>query len=459
MIRNERQYRVTLAQRARLAAQLDAQPPADVPEWVIASSRAAVESQLLDMDNELSEYTSLRDGTSGATSEVSNLSDLPRALIRARIAANMTQRDLADRLSLKEQQIQKYESTDYGGASVSRLQEVMAALGVTFRGAVALPSPTGDAAVVRKRLLELGLNSEVVTRRFFAGSGGASNADTIGAAARAARIFGLDDGAIESARPQLARAASFRAPASATREGVSGYSQYAEYLTGLLVQACTTTYRPLPSVDDLRERYDDELRRAPLQTLLVVCWDHGIPVLPLADSGTFHGACWWFDGRPAIALKHGVRSPERWAFLLGHEMEHARADTNVNVLEEDLPVRAWREQPGERAADASASRLLLGDRAEAMALVAVRQAHNDVANLKAIVPAVAEAGRVSAGVFADYVATRVNTPSINWWPTANNLHTKDLDAWRMTRSVLFDHADFLRLDELDREILIDGIGL
>ena len=46
------------------------------------------------------------------------------------------------------------------------------------------------------------------------------------------------------------------------------------------------------------------------------CWQHGVPVLPLADPGAFYGACWHIDGRPVIALKHGMRSPDRWAFLL-----------------------------------------------------------------------------------------------------------------------------------------------
>jgi transcriptional regulator with XRE-family HTH domain len=458
MIRNERQYRVTLAQRGRLTAQLELPSPDDVPAWVSEASRAAVESQILELDNELAEYTALREGTSPFAGEVGELNELPRALIRARIAAKLTQRELAERLHLKEQQIQKYEATDYAGASVTRLQEVMTALGVTFRGELLLPLSAGAGAELRRNLQERGMSSSMLSRRFFAGSGQAASTAALSAAARAARIFQPDDVQAVSKRRHPSRAAAFRAPANANLQRISGYSQYAEYLAGLLVRACVQPYRPLPAVTQLRETLGDQLRVAPLQSLLSVCWAHGIPVLPLADAGSFHGACWWIDGRPAIALKHGVRSPDRWAFLLGHEMEHARAEPEVNILEEDLPVRAWREQPAERAADSSASSLLLGEQGEAMAQVAVETAHNEVDKLKAVVPAVAAAGNVSLGVFADYVATRVNSSSINWWPTANSLHPKDVDAWRVTRNALFGNLDLLRLDELDREILMDGIS-
>ena len=42
--------------------------------------------------------------------------DLPKALIRARIAAGMTQEGLAPRLGVKPQQVQRYEATEYGSA-------------------------------------------------------------------------------------------------------------------------------------------------------------------------------------------------------------------------------------------------------------------------------------------------------------------------------------------------------
>jgi transcriptional regulator with XRE-family HTH domain len=50
---------------------------------------------------------------------------LPGALIRSRIAAGLSQKDLGERLGMKEQQIQRYEATDYSGASFSTLSAVV----------------------------------------------------------------------------------------------------------------------------------------------------------------------------------------------------------------------------------------------------------------------------------------------------------------------------------------------
>ncbi len=49
--------------------------------------------------------------------ELLSLADLPKALIRARIAAGLSQKEFADRLGMKEQQIQSYEANDYQHAS------------------------------------------------------------------------------------------------------------------------------------------------------------------------------------------------------------------------------------------------------------------------------------------------------------------------------------------------------
>jgi transcriptional regulator with XRE-family HTH domain len=48
----------------------------------------------------------------------------------------MTQRDLAVRLHLKEQQVQRWEQTRYKGVSWERLQSVLCILGVQFEGHV-----------------------------------------------------------------------------------------------------------------------------------------------------------------------------------------------------------------------------------------------------------------------------------------------------------------------------------
>ena len=60
------------------------------------------------------------------------------SLVRARIAAGLSQRELAERLGLKEQQVQRYEVTEYASASLSRVRAVVQALGVTVREEISL---------------------------------------------------------------------------------------------------------------------------------------------------------------------------------------------------------------------------------------------------------------------------------------------------------------------------------
>ncbi len=461
MIRNERQYLVTRTERDRLAAELASTGDSAAPEWVRQASRDSIAAQVMDLEEEIAEYEQLRAGVVTSVAEVSDLADLPRALIRARISGKLTQRQLAERLGLREQQVQRYEAGDYAGASIARLQQVMAALGVTFRGELSLPASAGGGAQLRRRLTDLGLDPRAVSRRFFGGASAGTEAKAawLNAAARASRVFGASVEDIFAGNVATAASpAAFRTSTVARKDTLSGYARYAEYVAHLLAVACTVDYRPLPNASTIRAALGDGLSQRPLEVLVRTCWEHGIPVLPLADPGAFYGACWHLDNRPVIALKHSFRSPDRWAFLLGHEMYHTRTPDTEPVLEQDLTVREWHELPDERAADEFAAYLLLGDTAEAMVQVAVEEAGNDVAGLKSVVPAVAEAGNVSVGVLADHVAFRVGSAQVNWWPTANRLHPGEQDAWRVARAALFDYVDLSRLDSLDRDILIDGIG-
>jgi len=74
---------------------------------------------------------------------------LPEALVRARKAAGLTQKELGRRLGLKEQQIQRYESTRYAGANLTRVQAVVDALGVRIHERVILPTAASAAETAR----------------------------------------------------------------------------------------------------------------------------------------------------------------------------------------------------------------------------------------------------------------------------------------------------------------------
>ena len=138
MIKNERQYRITRAQAERFARTLDGlrEMPegADEIHPMIAQAQVdAVTNKLADLDAELREYEALREGRF-QMDELEVVAELPALLIKARIAQGLSQRDLADRVGLKEQQIQRYEATDYATAKWSRIREVACALTMGIGG-------------------------------------------------------------------------------------------------------------------------------------------------------------------------------------------------------------------------------------------------------------------------------------------------------------------------------------
>jgi transcriptional regulator with XRE-family HTH domain len=67
--------------------------------------------------------------------EVDSILELPRVLIKARIAAKIIQKELADRLGLEESRIKQYEDSDYQCASWVKIIEVTEALAVELKAA------------------------------------------------------------------------------------------------------------------------------------------------------------------------------------------------------------------------------------------------------------------------------------------------------------------------------------
>jgi ribosome-binding protein aMBF1 (putative translation factor) len=140
MIKNERQYRITKAHVEKLenAIQETTRSPRRVEHPVLRKAQLdALKSQLKDLQCELKEYETLRSGKRTVVT-LGSLEELPKTLIQARIAARLSQEELAVKLGLKPQQIQRYEATEYQAASFARVQEIMRVLGVKLRRPAAL---------------------------------------------------------------------------------------------------------------------------------------------------------------------------------------------------------------------------------------------------------------------------------------------------------------------------------
>ncbi len=135
MIKNERQYRITKAQAEKFTKALQEFTPAQqrtVHPVLRKAQLAALKSQLADLQRELVEYELLKSGRRKVV-VLESFEDLPRTLIQARIARGLNQAELAAKLGLKPQQVQRYEATEYRSVSLERVTEVARVLGVKLR--------------------------------------------------------------------------------------------------------------------------------------------------------------------------------------------------------------------------------------------------------------------------------------------------------------------------------------
>ncbi|TRO64777.1 helix-turn-helix domain-containing protein [Streptomyces sp. IB201691-2A2] len=82
---------------------------------------------------EIDEYRAIKSGQT-TVFQVSSLDDVGEALIKARMACGLTQKQLADRLGVSEQMVQKDEAGGYESASVARLADVADALDYQLTG-------------------------------------------------------------------------------------------------------------------------------------------------------------------------------------------------------------------------------------------------------------------------------------------------------------------------------------
>jgi transcriptional regulator with XRE-family HTH domain len=141
MIRNEKQYEYTqeLAKRCEhTLANYDAQDEEvkkNDPWW--SAMRESVQSHLDAFRAEIAEYERLVkcDRAFALKIEADSILELPRVLIKARIAARLTQKELADRLGLEESRIKQYEDSDYQCASWTEIIDVTEALAVELKTA------------------------------------------------------------------------------------------------------------------------------------------------------------------------------------------------------------------------------------------------------------------------------------------------------------------------------------
>lgn len=102
MIRNEREYAVTKSwvKKFEAAAAKIGDELAGGTNKILEAERTGLQSRADEMKIDIAEYEALKSGTA-PPADVGNLEELPDALIKARIALGMTQRELAERMGMR----------------------------------------------------------------------------------------------------------------------------------------------------------------------------------------------------------------------------------------------------------------------------------------------------------------------------------------------------------------------
>ena len=159
MITNERQYKITKRQLAGIQQAIKEFNLQEVTERINSAVLAKAELEALQseadvLENQIKEYEMLRSGRI-TNFQAKSLGELPRVLIHARIAQRLSQRELADLIGLKEQQIQRYESEEYGSASLRRLREIADALRLNITGIAEISPKSSELEWTRFPIKEM----------------------------------------------------------------------------------------------------------------------------------------------------------------------------------------------------------------------------------------------------------------------------------------------------------------
>lgn len=87
----------------------------------------------LQLKEEVEEYERLKRGVFDV---LENLDRIGYLLVAIRISKGIKQKELAERLGVKESQVSRDERNEYHGASIEKVQKVLQALGVTLKSEV-----------------------------------------------------------------------------------------------------------------------------------------------------------------------------------------------------------------------------------------------------------------------------------------------------------------------------------
>jgi len=134
MILNQHEYKVAVArlqlEKRRLEQQVERLQAMDLAPGVVSRVMESLESSYAQLAEDVGDY---EQSTEGVAVPIDGLGNLGTALIGMRIAQNLSQQELADRLEVDRKAISRSEHCQYRGLTLERAVRILAALGVELR--------------------------------------------------------------------------------------------------------------------------------------------------------------------------------------------------------------------------------------------------------------------------------------------------------------------------------------
>ena len=381
-----------------------------------------------------------------------------------REAKGMSSKDLAERAGLTPQSVSRIENGRHDVVFTS-LRKILAAMNCTLGDlSISTRQPTTWEEFTH-RLERLGFPLEFVRERFASlGDDDAPIADT---ATRLSRVYGWSVRSILDGLPlsfdlSTLGAIRFKRFGRKSEIRAKAYTLFAHWLAIKAIEATPDVVsRPFPTdAKELRKEVLNEQGDLTLASCISYVWQRGCVVVPLSDSGAFHGACWKIGDRTAIVLKQKTPSLARWLYDLIHEIGHVAkhiTDETPTVIESE-EISPLSKDEEEVEANDFAEEVLFEGMAEELVDNCVSVAKGDLRRLKAAVAQVSRDKHVPVDLLANYMAYRLSEQGENWWGAANNLQVCEPSPLNVAQDEFKKRVNLDILDDQDRRIIIKALS-
>ena len=350
--------------------------------------------------------------------------DIGIRLRELRKSRNLTSKEVAERAGFSPQSLSRIEN-GYHDVVFTTLRKILAAMGCSLQDLASVQIASPSLGFLLKRLETVGIKKEWLVDRILPNEliSSATNADTDQSKViseitnNLSKIFHWSPEQVLGTDPLVLNflsiyPAKFKTGVRIREKQTTAYAMYAHYISLLVLRATEhLNLNPIPNdVDKIRFQIAQDYGPITFTNVLNYVWDHGIPVIPLADTGTFHGACWKTSDRYSIVLKQVTKYQGRWLFDMAHELGHILLHLSENqssIIEID-EISPFHESDEEWEASEFASNLLFGRDVEKLAELCVDVAQNKVEKLKSAVIQVAANEHVPVDLLANYIAFRTH---------------------------------------------------